>query len=186
MQRCKWAQASEIEMHYHDNEWGVPCFDDRLLFEQLNLEGQQAGLSWKTILMKREAYREAFHQFNPDKIDTMSKDDVDKLLLNPGIVRYRLKIEAIIKNARAYKNLTESQSFSDFIWSFVNNEPIVNSIHEDMAPVTPTDVANSLSKALKKHGFSFVGPTTVYAFMQAVGMVNDHEDSCFRKRLVNE
>lgn len=182
MERCSWAQHSEIEKEYHDKEWGIPTRDDRLIFEMLNLEGQQSGLSWKTILQKRETYREAFHNFNPELIALMDETDILNLLDNPGIIRYRLKIEAIIKNAKAYLKLIETQSFSDYIWSFVDNAPIVNSIESSNDFVNQTEISQKLSKDLKKRGFAFVGPTTMYAFMQAIGMVNDHENLCFRKR----
>lgn len=183
MIRCRWALSSDIEKEYHDLEWGVPCYDDRLLFEMLNLEGQQSGLSWKTILQKRQAYRDAFYDFDPYKIAKMGEEDILKLLDNPGIVRYRLKIESIIKNAKAYVELVKAGSFSDYLWSFVENKPI-NNIVEDFRDIpTQSDISLKLSIDLKKKGFSFVGPTTMYAFMQAVGMVNDHEDRCFRKEV---
>lgn len=175
--RCKWAEkATELDQYYHDTEWGKPNFDDIYLFEMLNLEGQQAGLSWTTILNKRETMREAYAGFIPkDVLDI----DVEALLLNPGIIRHRLKIEAVIANAKAFLALEETgQSFSDYIWSFVDNTPIVNH-YEEMGDVpASTDLSVMISKDLKKKGFKFVGPTTVYAFMQAVGMVNDHTLDC--------
>lgn len=184
MERCNWAKHSDIETHYHDTEWGVPSHDDRMLFEMLNLEGQQSGLSWKTILQKRETYRQAFHNFDPHLIALMDESDIVELLSNPGIIRYRLKIEAIIKNAKAYLKLVETQNFSAYIWSFVENTPIVNDINGSHEFVNQTEVSQRLSKDLKKRGFAFVGPTTMYAFMQAVGLVNDHENTCFRKEVV--
>ena len=183
MKRCFWAKHSDIEKEYHDTEWGVPCYDDRMLFEMLNLEGQQSGLSWKTILQKRKSYREAFYNFNPDKIVEINEEEIESLLLNPGIIRYRLKIEAIIKNAHAYIKLREESTLSDYLWKFVNNEVIVNDIGPDTVFLTQTKISQEISKDLKKRGFAFVGPTTIYAFMQAVGMVNDHENDCFRKEV---
>ena len=181
MKRCAWANASELEMQYHDEEWGVPNHDNRMLFEMLNLEGQQAGLSWQTILNKRATYREAFFNFDPYQIAMMDEADIDALMLNAGIIRYRLKIQAIIKNAKAYVELSKKEDFSHYLWSFVNNTPCINDVKTIRDVPSQTDLSLKLSKDLKKRGFAFVGPTTVYAFMQAVGMVNDHDNACFKK-----
>jgi DNA-3-methyladenine glycosylase I len=165
---------------YHDQEWGQPLFDNIKLFEFLILEGAQAGLSWITVLKKREAYREAFMQFNPEKIARFDSKKIEELIQNPGIIRNRLKIESAITNAQAYLKLTEQQSFSDFLWGFVEGKPISNS-WETMSEVpSRTELSDQLSKELKKRGFKFVGSTICYAFMQAVGMVNDHLQSCYK------
>lgn len=179
MQRCHWVSQDPIYIDYHDNEWGKPQFDSHKLFEQLCLEGQQAGLSWITILKKRQNYRNAFYHFIPEKIVQMSAKDVDLLMQNQGIIRHRAKLEAIIKNAQAYLKMQENgEDFSQFIWSFVNHQPQINSIvdREDIPNKSPTSIA--LSKSLKQRGFVFVGETTCYAFMQAVGLVNDHYNKC--------
>lgn len=180
--RCDWCGTTDqLYIDYHDEEWGVPIYDDRLLFAKLMLDGAQAGLSWITILRKRDNYWAAFDQFDPAVMAEYSDEKLEELRQNPGIVRNRLKIKSARKNAQGYLQVVEDHgSFSDFLWSFVGGEPIVNH-WETMADV-PTETAESraMSKALKKYGFSFVGPTIVYAFMQAVGMVNDHLTSCFR------
>jgi len=181
MKRCDWANGSELEQAYHDQEWGVEIHDDRTLFEFLVLEGAQAGLSWSTILKKREAYRRAFDNFDARKISKYSENTVSRLLANPGIIRNRLKINAAITNARAFLQVQkEFGSFDRYIWQFVNGKPIRNSWRKmaDLPSSTPESVA--MSKDLKKRGFKFVGPTICYAFMQAVGMVNDHVVDCFR------
>nr|PZN85413.1 MAG: DNA-3-methyladenine glycosylase I [Pseudomonadota bacterium] len=178
--RCPWAGSDPLYVRYHDEEWGVPKADSRALFEKLILEGFQSGLSWITILRKRESFRRAFDGFNPEKIARYGEADVKRLMADPGIVRNRLKIEATIENARAFLKLAEKQSFASFLWGFLPDGPIVNRRSSlDQVPAT-TDVAVRISKALKKEGFRFVGPTTVYAFMQSVGMVNDHLTSCHR------
>ena len=166
---------------YHDDEWGVPQHDDRLLFELLILEGAQAGLSWSTILSKREGYRRAFEGFDPRRMAGYGEREKERLLNDAGIVRNRLKIDAAIGNARAYLALRdEGRSLDDFVWSFVDGTPIVN--HWDSVAQIPatTPEAEAMSKALKKKGFRFVGPTICYAFMQAAGLVNDHTRDCFR------
>lgn len=179
--RCAWCGDSPLYTQYHDNEWGVPVRDDATLFEFLLLEGAQAGLSWITVLNKRDNYRKAFNGFNAAKIARYTDDHLDKLLLDPGIIRNRLKVHAARKNARAFLAVQEERgSFADYIWSFVDGEPLQNhwpSVNE--VPAT-TDTSNALSKDLKKRGFTFVGPTIIYAFMQATGMVNDHTTDCFR------
>lgn len=178
--RCPWAGSDPLYTRYHDEEWGVPKTDDRALFEKLVLEGFQSGLSWITILRKRENFRRAFDGFDPEKIAGYGADDIGRLLADPGIVRNRLKVEATIDNARAFLNLAERQSLSSFLWEFLPDGPIVNSRGGmDKVPAT-TEHSVRISKALKKEGFRFVGPTTVYAFMQSVGMVNDHLTSCHR------
>ncbi len=177
--RCAWVGDNVLYQQYHDTEWGVPSFDDRHLFEMLILEGAQAGLSWLTILKKREGYRKAFDNFSAAKIVNYSPKKIETLLLNPQIVRNRLKVNAAVVNARAYLNvLQEYKTFSDYIWQFVNHQPMVNkweSLSE--VPVT-TNESDAMSKDLKKRGFKFIGSTICYAYMQAVGMVNDHTLDC--------
>ncbi|ATO51902.1 DNA-3-methyladenine glycosylase I [Brevibacillus laterosporus] len=179
MNRCGWVNQDPLYIDYHDKEWGVPVYDDRLLFEYINLEGSQAGLSWYTILKKRENYRLAFDQFEPSKIIAYDDKKIAELMNNEGIVRNKLKIQAVITNAKAYFAIVdEFGSFSTYIWSFVDGNPIQNhpSSLQDV-PVT-TEISDRLSKDLKKRGFKFVGSTICYAFMQAVGMVNDHVQDC--------
>jgi DNA-3-methyladenine glycosylase I len=181
MNRCEWANRNLIEQSYHDNEWGVPIHDDRGLFEFLVLEGAQAGLSWSTILRKREGYRKAFDNFDARKISRYSEDEISRLLINSEIIRNRLKINAIITNARSFLQVQqEVGNFDLYIWQFVHGSPIQNSWQKiaDIPSSTPESVA--MSKDLQKRGFKFVGATICYAFMQAVGMVNDHVVSCFR------
>ena len=181
MKRCEWANRGELEQAYHDREWGVPLHDDRMLFEFLVLEGAQAGLSWSTILKKRGNYRKAFDNFDARKISRYTQGDVSRLLADSGIVRNRLKINAAITNAQAYLRVQEEfGSFDRYIWQFVGGNPIENSRKRlaDIPPSTPESLA--MSKDLKKRGFRFVGTTICYAFMQAVGMVNDHVVDCFR------
>lgn len=179
MQRCGWVNQDPLYIDYHDHEWGVPVYDDRLLFEYLNLEGAQAGLSWYTILKKRENYRKAFDNFEPAKIIQYGDEKIEQLMNDKGIVRNRLKIQAVIANARAYfKVVEEFGSFRDYIWSFVDGRPIQNSFQEQSEVPVSTEISDRLSKDLKKRGFTFVGTTICYAYMQAVGMVNDHLVSC--------
>ncbi len=182
--RCPWAKGDEY-IEYHDLEWGVPVHDDRLLFEFLILEGAQAGLSWATILKKRENYRKAFDQFDPAIVARYGKKKQASLLGDAGIVRNRLKIESAISNAKAFLSVQDEYgSFDDFIWNFVDGKPKQNSWRslKEVPPQTPE--SNAMSKELKRQGFRFVGGTICYAFMQAVGMVNDHLVDCFRyKRL---
>ncbi len=180
-ERCDWVTDDALYIDYHDTEWCVPCYDDRKLFEMLILEGCQAGLSWITILKRRETYRKAYDGFDPNKMARWSDKKVAKLLLDPGIIRNKLKVAAAKKNAKAYLQIVkEAGPFSDYIWSFVGGEPITNSwkTMKDIPITTPE--SDAMSKALKKRGFSFVGSTICYAFMQATGMVNDHVVSCFR------
>ncbi|MDF7758262.1 DNA-3-methyladenine glycosylase I [Kosakonia cowanii] len=179
MQRCGWVTQDPLYLDYHDNEWGVPQREGKKLFEMICLEGQQAGLSWITVLKKRENYRHAFHNFDPPRVAAMTPQEVDTLLQNSGIIRHRGKIEAIIGNARAYLAMeANGESFSDFIWGFVDNQPQI--AHAALLAEIPasTPVSDALSKALKKRGFKFVGSTICYAFMQACGLVNDHVVGC--------
>ena len=181
MKRCEWANASPLEQEYHDKEWGQPVYDDRLLFEFLILEGAQAGLSWLTILKKRDSYREAFDNFDVEKIARYDENKIAELLANPGIVRNKLKVNAAVGNAKAYlKVQDEFGSFSKYIWGLVGGRPIQNS-WKNMAEIpTSTPESDAMSKDLNKRGFKFVGTTICYAFMQAVGMVNDHTVDCHR------
>ncbi len=179
--RCTWCGDDPLYMAYHDCEWGVPEHDDRRLFEMLMLGGAQAGLSWITILRKRENYRRAFHQFDPEKIARYGKRDVERLLGDAGIVRNRLKIEAAIRNARAYLQLREMHgSLDKFVWRYVERAPRQNRWRKLQEVPARTPESDSMSKDLKKIGFAFVGSTICYAYMQAVGMVNDHTRDCFR------
>jgi DNA-3-methyladenine glycosylase I len=181
--RCPWClSGNELYIHYHDTEWGVPVYDDRTQFEFLILEGAQAGLSWATILNKRAAYREAFADFDAERIAKFGKRDEQRLLNNPGIVRNRLKVAATITNAKAYLDVMEEQGFAKYMWSFVGGKPIQNRLKtHDKIPATSTE-SDALSKDLKKRGFKFVGSTIMYAHMQATGMVNDHRTDCFRHK----
>lgn len=182
MQRCSWVNQDPLYIAYHDEEWGIPVFDGQKLFEKLCLEGQQAGLSWITVLKKRETYRQCFHQFAPKKVATMTDADVERLLQNPGLIRHRGKLEAIINNAKAYLAMQENgEDFADFIWSFVDHKPVVNHFSlEDLASFpASTPTSDAMAKALKKRGFKFVGTTICYAYMQSMGLVNDHVIECF-------
>ena len=180
--RCGWAGDDATYVSYHDTEWGVPVYDDQRLFEFLVLEGAQAGLSWITILRKRDAYRKAFANFDPEKVARFNAKKLDALMQDAGIVRNRLKIESAVKNARAFLKLQEELgSFSDYQWAFVGGKPLQNR-HASMKQIPArTPISDALSKDLKKRGFNFVGSTIIYAHMQAVGMVNDHIDACFRQ-----
>jgi DNA-3-methyladenine glycosylase I len=180
--RCPWCLRSEIYRRYHDEEWGVPVHDDRKLFEFLTLEGAQAGLSWSTILAKRENYRKAFARFDPEKVARFGARDAELLMRDPGIVRNRLKIESTIGNARAFLEVRrEFGTFDAYLWGFVNGRPL-RSRRRSMKEVPDrTAVSDAISRDLERRGFRFVGSTIVYAFMQAVGVVNDHLTSCFRR-----
>jgi len=182
MQRCGWANPTEpLYVAYHDEEWGVPCHDDRKLFEMLILEGAQAGLSWITVLKKRENYSAAFDGFDPEKIALYDDKKIAELMENPGIVRNRLKVNAAVANARAYlKVRDEFGSFDKYIWQFVGGKPKVNHWEKLGGIPAETPKSQAMSKDLLKRGFKFVGPTICYAFMQACGMVNDHTVDCFR------
>jgi DNA-3-methyladenine glycosylase I len=181
--RCSWAGTSDpLMIAYHDGEWGVPSHDDRHLFEMLTLEGAQAGLSWRTILYKREGYRRAFSQFDPRKVARYDARKVNSLLKDEGIVRNRLKVESTIDNARAFLAVQEEfGSFDTYIWSFVAGKPIVNTWKKLGEIPARTQESDAMSKDLKKRGFRFVGSTICYAFMQATGLVNDHTVDCFRR-----
>lgn len=176
--RCTWPGTDPQYLAYHDEEWGVPEWDGRALFEKLVLDGFQAGLAWITILRKREAFREAFAGFDPDIIATWGAGEVERLLQDPGIVRHRGKIEATITNARAWQRIEAEQGFSDFLWSYVGGAPLQNHWTAMNQVPASTQISERLSRDLKKAGFKFCGPTIVYAFMQAVGMVNDHLVGC--------
>ena len=181
MKRCEWADTSELEQSYHDKEWGVAVHEDRRLFEFLILEGAQAGLSWSTILRKREGYRKAFDNFDVQKIARYTEHDVARLLVNAEIIRNKLKIRATITNARAFRQVQEQfGSFDHYIWQFVNGKPIQNAWEKMTDIPASTPESEAMSKDLQKRGFKFVGKTICYAFMQAVGMVNDHLTDCFR------
>ncbi len=180
--RCKWAEGVSLNyIEYHDKEWGVPVHDDRTQFEFLILEGAQAGLSWSTILNKRDGYRKAFAEFDVEKVARFTKKRIEKLLLDPSIVRNRLKVESTVSNAKAFIAVqAEFSSFSDYIWGFVDGRAIQNRFKKDGdIPATSTE-SDALSKDLKKRGFKFVGSTIIYAHMQATGLVNDHVVGCFR------
>ncbi len=182
IKRCKWAEGVSLQyIEYHDTEWGVPVYDDRTQFEFLILEGAQAGLSWSTILNKREGYRKAFADLDPEKVARFTKKRVEKLLLDPSIVRNRLKVESTVTNAKAFLDVQEEfGTFCRYIWRFVDGEPIQNKFRRDADVPATSQESDALSKDLKKRGFRFVGSTIVYAHMQATGMVNDHVTSCFR------
>ena len=179
--RCAWCGDDSLYMKYHDEEWGIPVHNDQLLLAKLILDGAQAGLSWITILRKRENYWQAFDQFDPEKMARYDEAKIAELMGNAGIIRNRQKINSAIKNAQAYLRLREELgSFDEYLWSFVGGRPIVNAIKSEADYVATSPESEAMAKDLKKRGFSFVGPTICYAFMQAVGMVNDHLVSCFR------
>ncbi len=180
MDRCPWAGTDPLYVQYHDEEWGVPHADERRLFEKLILEGFQAGLSWITILKKREAFRRAFHGFGPERIVRYGEKDIARLMADAGIVRNKLKIEATIDNARAYLKLRERTTLAAFLWSHMENGPILNRFTSMKEVPAKTAELKRISKALKAEGFRFVGPTTIYAYMQSVGLVNDHLTCCPR------
>lgn len=183
MNKCQWALSSPLEEHYHDHEWGVPVHDDRLLFEFLILEGAQAGLSWSTILKKRPGYRLAFDNFDAVSMAGYDDEKIEALLTDPNIIRNKLKINAAIANARAFLEIQRQfGSFNDFIWQFVGGEPIQNAWKQLSEIPANTPESDSMSKDLKRRGFKFVGSTICYAYMQAVGMVNDHTVDCYRYR----
>ncbi len=182
IKRCAWAANSNEQMQeYHDKEWGVPVHDDRLLFEFLILEGAQAGLSWSTILAKRENYKKNFDNFDIKKIIKYDQEKIEKLMLDPGIVRNKLKINSVVINAKAFIEVQkEFGSFDTYIWSFEDGKPVINSWKSIDRLPAKTDISDQLSADLKKRGFKFIGSTICYAFMQAVGMVNDHTEGCFK------
>lgn len=180
--RCRWAVKNPLETAYHDEEWGVPQRDPRMLWEMLMLEGFQAGLAWITVLQKRETFRQAFKGFDPKKVARFDEDDITRLLADPGIIRSRAKIEATINGARIYNEMMKNgEDFADFCWSFTDGEVIKG---DGVTFPAQTELSVTVSKALKKRGFKFVGPTIVYAWLQAVGIVNDHSAECFRRKQV--
>lgn len=182
MCRCPWVTDDPLYIAYHDNEWGKPEYNNQKLFEKLCLEGQQAGLSWITVLKKREAYRAAFHQFDPKMIAKMTALDIDTCMQNAGLIRHRKKLEAIVKNAQAYLAMEKcGENFSDFIWSFVQHRPMINDVPDYAFVPAKTEISAAMSRALKKRGFTFVGETTCYAFMQSMGLVDDHWNKCKNK-----
>lgn len=174
--RCAWCTTDPLYIDYHDNEWGVPVHDERTWFEFITLEGMQAGLSWITILKKRDAFRKAFHNFDPAKVAAMTSADVERLMQDPGIIRNRLKIESAITNAQAFLK----EPFDPFIWDFIGGKPIVNHWQTQQEVPASTPLSDALSKELKRRGFRFVGTTICYALMQATGLVNDHLRMCFK------
>jgi DNA-3-methyladenine glycosylase I len=180
--RCTWAEGVSLDyIEYHDKEWGVPVFDDRVQFEFLLLEGAQAGLSWSTILNKRDGYRRAFAEFDPEKVARFTAKRIDKLLQDPAIVRNRLKVQSAVNNAKAFLAVqNEFGSFSEYVWGFVDGKPIQNRFMKDGDIPATSPASDALSKDLKKRGFKFVGSTIIYAHMQATGLVNDHVVDCFR------
>jgi DNA-3-methyladenine glycosylase I len=179
--RCAWAESDPLLRAYHDEEWGVPQHDSRALWELLMLEGFQAGLAWITVLRKRDAFRKAFHHFDPKKVAAYTKPDITRLLDNPGIIRSRAKIEATIAGARIYEEMSRNgEDFSAFVWKLAGGKPIKNKTGEVPAK---TELSEEISAELKKRGFKFVGPVIVYAWMQASGIVNDHAPRCFRRNL---
>jgi len=181
IKKCQWALKTKLEEHYHDTEWGVPVYDDSKLFEALSLELCQSGLSWHTILNKREGYRAAFHHFDLKTVAAFDEAKIEALLLDAGIVRHRAKISAIINNARCILEVQQAYgSFSDYIWQFTDNKTIVGHWQSREEVPASTELSIQISKDLKKKGFKFLGPTTTYAFMQSIGLVNDHTTDCFR------
>jgi DNA-3-methyladenine glycosylase I len=179
--RCTWAQNDEWNMKYHDKEWGIPSHDDRYLFEMLILEGAQAGLKWTTILKKREDYRKAFKNFDIKKVAKMTKKEEETLLQNTGIIRNKLKIKSAIRNARVFVEIQkEFGTFAKYLWAFVNDKPIINKHKSTTDIPTSTHLSDTISKDLKKRGMKFVGSTIIYAYMQAIGLINDHQVNCFR------
>ena len=181
VKRCPWAEGHPLLAEYHDDEWGVPIHDDRKWFEKLTLDGAQAGLSWLTILKKRDAYREAFHDFDVERCAKLTARDEAKLMRNPGIVRNKLKVASVPKNARAFQQIqAEHGSFDTFIWRFVDGKPVQSKLRSHASIIATSPLSDAVSKDLKKRGFTFVGSTIVYAFLQAAGVINDHITSCHR------
>lgn len=182
MQRCPWLPPNKpVYETYHDEEWGVPVYDDRVLFEFIVLESAQAGLSWETVLNKRENYRKHFHNFVPQKVAKMTQADIDRIIQDPGVIRHRRKLETTITNAQAFLKIAgEWGSFSNYLWHWVDRKPIVNHWKKLQDIPAVTDLAKAIAKDMKKRGFIFFGPTICYAYLQAVGVVNDHTMDCFR------
>ena len=186
MQRCGWAGVEPIYVTYHDTEWGVPEYDSHALWEKLILDGFQAGLSWITILKKRDNFRTAFAGFDPHEIAGWGEAEVTRLLADPGIIRHRGKIEATISNARAWCAIEEAQGFDQFLWRYVEGVPLRTSLSDRTQMPTQSDLSAQISKDLKKAGFKFCGPTIVYAFMEATGLINNHLTTCFRHQPCTE
>lgn len=184
--RCEWCGDDPLYCSYHDTEWGVPEYDSKALWAKLTLEGFQAGLSWITILRKREAFYAGFAGLDPDKVAQFGSQDVERLVQDPGIIRHRGKIEATIGNAKAWQNIEAQEGFSAYLWSFVDGKPLQNAPDHLSDVPAQTKLSERLSKDLKKRGFKFCGPTIVYAFMQAAGLVNDHQTSCHRHKAVKD
>ncbi len=182
--RCAWVnESNKLYVQYHDEQWGVPVHDDQMLFEMLVLEGAQAGLSWETVLKKRENYKKAFNNFDPNKVAQYNQIKVEELMQNAGIIRNRLKIQSAIRNAKIFLDIQkEFDSFNTYIWSFVNNKPIINNPKSLSDIPTQTPLSEQISKDLKSRGMNFIGPTIIYAYMQAIGMVDDHEVRCFKNK----
>jgi len=187
LKRCPWPKQDPLYVAYHDEEWGVPEFDDRALYEKLVLDGFQAGLSWITILRKRDNFRRAFDDFDPEKIARYPKRKIESLMKDAGIVRNRAKIEGAVSSARAWLEIMESgPGFSNFLWDYLDGKPKINKFRSTAQVPAETALSQKISKELAAHGFKFVGPTIVYAFMQAVGMVNDHLVTCYRHAAVSK
>ena len=184
VQRCPWVDESKVDyVAYHDNEWGVPVYDDNVLFEFVVLESAQAGLSWYTVLKRRESYREAFANFNPHQVAQFTENDVERLLANAGIIRHRGKIEAAINNAKVFLSIQqEFGSFSDYLWRYVEHKPIVNRFANRQDYPASTPLSDQIAKDLKKRGFRFFGSTICYAYLQACGLIDDHSPDCFKAR----
>ena len=177
--RCFWAGGSTLMQQYHDDEWGKPSYHDEYLFEMLILEGMQAGLSWSIVLKKREAMREAFFNFSVDKLSKITEKDITKMMGNPNIIRNRLKLEGLRKNALSFIRVQkEFESFSNYIWHFTNGEIVMNHFSEEEPLLTSSPLSDEISKDLKKRGFTFVGTTIIYSYLEAIGVINDHEDCC--------
>lgn len=182
--RCAWAEGDLLMQAYHDEEWGVPQLDSRMLWEMLMLEGFQAGLAWIIVLRKRDAFRKAFAGFNPKKVARFGESDIERLMANPGIIRARAKIEATIKGAQIFREMEDrGESFADFCWSFTNGKVVLG---DGRTSIATSPLSEKISKEMKRRGFKFVGPTIVYAWMQAVGIVNDHSARCFRRAQVSD
>lgn len=177
--RCKWATNSEYSQKYHDEEWGKPAHDDNYLFEMLILEGMQAGLSWEIILKKRAAMRKAFHAFSITRLAELSDEEIEVLMSNKGIIRNRLKLQSLRQNALAFQKVQEEfESFANYLWAYTDNQPLVNHYQEGEYGPVSTELSTTISKDLKRRGFNFVGSTIIYSYLQAVGLVNDHEEGC--------
>lgn len=186
MKRCGWCEGDEIYIAYHDDEWGVPVYEDRVHFEFLLLESMQAGLSWITILKKRDNFKSAFDDFDPEKIAKYDEEKMEELLNNKGIIRNKKKIQSAINNANRFKEIQKAfGSFNDYIWSFTDNKTIINSYENISEVPSKTALSELISKDLKKRGFKFLGPIIIYSYLQAVGIIDDHINSCFRKGNIN-